>query len=265
MNPRDYQLWMEKAFLYIEAALGQELATPSRICMTEEYFRSAFVRGLAASRPDLADRVRTEENASWSTNGCWKCQTTDGQRRPLQHDVAVVPNDDDAGMLCEVKWVKTASASAIARDVWKLLLSRGTAAEQQATRTYLLLGGEAKPLSDTLESLRDNHLNLRWSNAGGGSGTVRATRDFSATSFLGSTLGSRDLDYILGWGSNPRHRRDPPATWASWRISRRFSPWLRTIEGTGWRAVMFEIHHHGASNNSRLNLGNFKNSLTFVC
>jgi hypothetical protein len=129
VTPAEYQQWMEKAFLYVEAALGQELATPSRVCMTEDYFRSALVRGMAASRPDLAHRIKTEEDASWTTNGCWQCNTTEGQRRPIQHDVAVAPDMHDAGLLCEVKWLKAANASAIGRDVWKLILSRGTTAE----------------------------------------------------------------------------------------------------------------------------------------
>jgi hypothetical protein len=264
MSPTDYQHWMEKAFLYVEAALGQELATPSRVCMTEDYFRSALVRGMAASRPDLAHRIKTEEDALWTGNSCWQCHSTQGQRRPIQHDVAVMPNGNDNGLLCEVKWLKAANASAIGRDVWKLILSRGTTAELQAKRTYLLIGGERRPLSATLATLRASHIDLRWSNAGRGAGPP-ASRELSAESYLASALGDRELKYVLGWGTNPRHVREPPASWASLRITRRFDPWVRTIDGVGWRAVLFEIHHHGAASPDHLAWAAFQHILQFTC
>ncbi len=264
MNPTDYQRWMEKAFLYVEAALGQELATPSRVCMTEDYFRSALVRGMAASRPDLAHRILTERNAAWTNSGCWKCQTIDGQRRPIQHDVAVVPDGNDNGLLCEVKWLKAANASAIGRDVWKLILSRGITGEQQAIRTYLLIGGEGQPISQTLSTLRNSHIDLRWSNAGRKSGPP-ASRDLNVDPFLASTLGDRELKYVLGWGNNPRHLREPPECWAAFRVTRRFNPWVRTVEGTGWRAVLFEIYHHGAASQDHLDWATYRSGLQFVC
>ena len=264
MNASEYQNWMQKAFLYVEAALGQELATPSRVCMTEDYFRSALVRGLAASRPDLASRIATEVDAPWTTNGCWQCGTTNGQRRPMQHDVAIRPDAADQGLLCEVKWLKASNPAVIARDVWKLLLSRTTDAEQQARRTYLLLGGESAALSASLESLRHHHVDFRWSNAGRQGGPP-ATRGLSVTAFLATTLGSSELEYVLGWSSNPRHYRTPPAMWAAMRVSRRYEPWVRAIDGTKWRAVMFELHHHGAANANVLNTATFQAGLGLAC
>ena len=60
----EYERWMERAFLYVEAALATELATPSRVCMSEEYFRTALVRGLSHSEPAEAHRIDTEYAAN---------------------------------------------------------------------------------------------------------------------------------------------------------------------------------------------------------
>jgi hypothetical protein len=265
MNSSDYQSWMRKAFLYVEAALGQELATPSRVCMTEDYFRSALVRGLAASRPDLAHRIDTEVDARpWTTHQCIQCGTTDGQRRPMQHDVAVIPDSNDQGLLCEVKWLKSPNPKAIAGDIWKLLLSRGIDAEQQARRTYLLLGGEMKALSDSLNSLRKHHVDFRWSNAGRNGGTP-ATRKLSAAKFLASNLGTNEFKQVLGWSSNPRHFRISSNMWAEMKISRRYEPWVKAIDGTKWRAVMFELHHFGVTADTVLDTRDFLAGLLFHC
>jgi hypothetical protein len=43
MNASEYQDWMQTAFLIVESALAAELATPSRVCMTENYFRASLV------------------------------------------------------------------------------------------------------------------------------------------------------------------------------------------------------------------------------
>ena len=88
MNSNECQLRFKQAFLAVEAALAQELLTPSRLCITEEYLRAEFVRGLAASRPDLAYRKDTEVEVPWSDNLCWTgANERPGQRRKIKHDM----------------------------------------------------------------------------------------------------------------------------------------------------------------------------------
>ena len=245
MTNLEYQKWMQKAFLYVEAALGQELATPGRVCMTEEYFRTSLVRGLVASRPDLAHRIGTENNVPWSTSACGHCATEPGSGRPLQHDIAIMPNGDDAGLLLEAKWVKRSAAKAILQDIWKLILSRGTEPEGQAIRCYLLLGGESEELSNTLRELRKGKVDLRWSNAG--RGTTKATRKLDLSAVMKTQSGKNALETLLGWGAGKnRHYRETAMFWQIVNVTRRFDPWVRTVDGIGWRSVLFEIHHHGA-------------------
>lgn len=264
MTTLEYKAWMEKAFLYVEAALGQELATPGRVCMTEEYFRTSLVRGLSASRPDQAHRIRTEGDAPWSNSACGHCAQAPGGGRRLQHDIVLLP-DNDGGLLLEAKWVKGQAAKAIAQDIWKLVLSRGLTAEGQAARCYLLIGGEAEALSDTLTQLRLAKADLRWSNAG--RGKTRASRPLNLHSLLNSKLGKEALESLAGWGTAPsRHYRRTPDFWRIVTITRRFDPWLRTIEGTGWRAVLFELHHHGAdAMNQTITWASVANVLTRKC
>jgi len=94
MNQTEYQDWMERAFLYVEAAMSMELATPSRVCMSEEYLRSSLVRGLSHSMPGEANRVSIEWGSPWSDRPCWDdgCGATPGQGRKVQHDVRIEPN-----------------------------------------------------------------------------------------------------------------------------------------------------------------------------
>lgn len=130
MNQTDYQNWMARAFLYVEAALAMELATPSRVCMSEEYLRSSFVRGLSHSKPADAQRVSIEWEAPWTDSICWKDgQSVPGQGRKIQHDVRVVQEPAPAqelGLAGEAKWLKQAKSEEIVRDIWKLMLSRST-------------------------------------------------------------------------------------------------------------------------------------------
>lgn len=264
MNSSDYRKWMERAFLYVEAALATELASPSQICMTEDYLRASLVRGLAHSKPSQADRIDTEFDAPWGGRSCWKPCGEQPPGRAIQHDVAVSPNDDDEGMVCEVKWLKSANAPAVARDIWKLALTRTTSSEGSATRCYMLLGGEADPLSATLRTLREHGVDLRWSNAGG-QGNARASRDLLLSKFLTSQLGSKALEYQLTWGSKHVHMREPVDCWRALRVTRRCNPWVRTVDNIGWRAVLFEFHHHGAADDEILDVSAFKAAFAFTC
>lgn len=264
MNAGEFQDWMERAFLLVEAALATELATPSRVCMTEDYFRSSLVRGLAQSRPEFANRVTSEADAGWSNTPCWHDPAhVPGQGRPIQHDVAVTPHGNDHGLVCEVKWLKSGQAKAVAKDIWKLALSRSVHAEGQSIRTYLLIGGESHAMSTTLASLRASGIDLRWRNASGQA--PPATREASLEAFATTSLGSESLRSLLSWGSNPKHFRHPPQCWGRVKITRRVAPWLRTIDNMGWRAVLWEIHHHGVSAQTHMPWNQIQQAMPFTC
>ncbi|MCR9075169.1 MAG: hypothetical protein NXI07_03940 [bacterium] len=241
MNASDYQHWMERAFLYVEAALSMELATPSRVCMSEEYLRSSFVRGLSHSKPEAADRVSIEWAAPWTDAVCWRDGvSTPGQGRKVQHDVRVNPEAKtvEAGLACEVKWLKQAKSEEIVRDIWKLALSRGKAAHGQALRCYLLVGGEGTAFKNTTDTLRSNHLALQWR------GDSSATVDFRLGARVQNSPSQKAIKNLLAW-SNSDHARTPPQCLKYMRCVRRAS-WYRTLDGIKWRMGLWELTSHSA-------------------
>lgn len=240
-----YNDWMAKAFVHVEGALGQELVTPGRIFMTEDYFRSALMRGLMNSKPELSTSVKPELSADWSSNECAFCGRKRGKGRPLQHDVGVV-SEADPGMILEAKWIKAPAAKMIVQDLWKLILSRGTDKESNAPRCYLLIGGEAKALSKTFDQLRNSGLDLRWSKAG--PGKTRNKQELNVDELLKTEIGLAALQELIGWGKTNHHYRILPPVWKKMFITRRTDSWVKTIDGVGWRAMLYDIHHHGADN-----------------
>lgn len=243
MNQTGYQKWMEKAFLYVEAALAMELATPSRVCMSEEYLRSSFVRGLSHSNPNEASRVSIEWDAPWTDSPCWKDGvTTPGQGRKIQHDVRVDPENvlAENGMACEAKWLKQANAAEIVRDIWKLTLSRSTSAHGNSLRCYLLVGGEGDAFENTMDTLRANVIYLNWRDGSD------ATTEVSLNALARKALGKNSLRKLLSWGPKRKYVRTPPACLRKIRILRRAS-WYRTLEGTKWRMGLWELTSWGAA------------------
>lgn len=220
MNSSEYQIWLKRAFLGVEAALAQELLTPSRICMTEEYLRVSFVRGLTAAEPDESKRVIIEEPAGWTNNAA-----TDGSGKiasgsPIRHDIAVKKNSTDAGMLCEVKWLKQAKASEIARDIWKLALSRSDSRGLDAVRTYLLVGGENRAYLNALETLKKSNIHFLWSTKK--TGKWPRASEMSLHKFAETSLGRDALLGLLAWGKKQKkYYREPNPCLSKLRISLR--------------------------------------------
>lgn len=128
MNATDYSNWLIGAFCYCEAALAEEIATPSQLCITEELVRSALVRGLGHTRPGEAARLRTEEPAPYSGAACWNGAHSVPSGRPVQHDIEVAAGPNDSGAVVEVKWLKQIKAAELARDFWKLAFAADEAA-----------------------------------------------------------------------------------------------------------------------------------------
>jgi hypothetical protein len=267
MNTSDYQDWATRAFLFSEAALTQELAfTPagggdaaagsSTAAISEELVRAAFVKGLVHTQPAEAHRIRTEFNAK-ASDVCWHDPTHQhpGTGRPLQHDVVVLAGADrnglaDAGMFVEVKWLKAQKTDEVARDIWKLLFARGTAAPGAAPRVYLLIGGEKAAFTRTMNGLRAAGADLRWSNArAGASGPGR--RLLAVDKFFAKGAGRSAFQSLLTWKSKSGnattvHYREPQACLSSAYITRRVH-WQRTVLGTSLRLVLWEITNHGAA------------------
>lgn len=233
-----------------EGSLASELATLSRLSITEDYVRSSVVRGLILANPASAERVSKEANVSWFRNQCiFDANHVPAAGRPIQHDVSVASNNEDAGLACEVKWLTQAKAKEVAADIWKLALSRSTQAEATAMRTYLLLGGESDAFADCLSLLRKVSLNLRWSPAGRGSGKWPDPTTLSLDRSLDKSLGFNSWDNLLCWGEQ-KHRRKSPDTWTSLRASLRARWYRRVTTTTGalkWRMVLWELDHRGVA------------------
>jgi hypothetical protein len=265
MTAGEFQAWMSKAFLVVESALAMELATPSRVCMTDEYLRSSLVQGLSYSMPANAARVTAELPVSWTGSPCWRDPTHPiSTGRPIQHDVAVQPDAVDSGLVCEVKWLKQAKADELAKDIWKLALSRSNTAEGQALRTYLLVGGEGDALSDTLATLRKNRIDLRWSQAGR-QGRTPGPREVSLRRFLDKKLGEKALGSLLSWGNKPnKHYRTPSHCWSALRVSVR-ATWLRSADTARWRAILWELDHRGTENTDEIDWNTVSQSWSFGC
>jgi hypothetical protein len=263
MTTISHREWLRRAFLFAEAALNQEIITPGRVCITEDYFRSAFVRGLLSAKPDLAHLVRSEHTAMWSANSCHFCACAQGRGRPIQHDVAILPSEFNPGVVCEVKWTKRPSAEGIAKDIWKLLITRGGETERQAWRSYLLIGGEQPAFSETLNQLRTSGINLRYSCAG--RGVTRTKVQVSLDTFRRSNLGRKSLAALTGWGARKRHYRSVPDIRSDIIITRRCEPWIQRVESAKWRAVLYELHSFGTSGSPVLAANDLYQSLSSSC
>jgi len=256
---------MARAFLLVESALAAELATPTRLIMTEEYIRASFARGLCLSNPDQAFRVTTEHTANWSNSTCYSDRShSPSQGRPIQHDVAVVPDENDAGMACEVKWLKQAKAADIAKDIWKLAFSRSTEAEKKALRTYLLIGGETKYLSESFRTLQRSKIDIRWSLAGRTQG-IPGPRNFPLDQALSRdrSVVYRSWADLISWG-NPKHFRQCPDTWSNLRCTVR-ERWRKSSGDVRWAAVLYELHHHGVGDTAIIDWSAAMSRLTFGC
>jgi len=267
LNAGEYQVWMKQAFLIVEGALATELGTSARLCMTEDYVRGALVRGLLLSNPQQANRVERERAAWWSASPCIYDPAHVPTGRPLQHDVAVRPTNADSGMVCEVKWLTQAVASRVACDIWKLVLSRGTTAEGNALRTYLLLGGTSQEFSRAIQALRAVGFNLRWSAAGPGGQMPRPTV-LSMAQSLSQSLSLNAWKDLAGWGGKTWHLRTSPAAWASMRASMR-SRWFRTIPNgpstVGWRLVLWELDHRAVKSTAQLQWAHYNQAVHRRC
>jgi len=245
MRGSDFTKWMTCAFHHTQAVLLQEIIKP-RAYVSEELVRTALVHGLVQSKPSEAHRIDVEGQVSWSGNQCWFNQShgSPGKGRTIQHDVIVEAADGDPGAACEVKWLKGQKAKAVAQDVWKLALSRSNRPERKALRTFLLIGGERKKLSETTRYLEDNgKLNVNWSKRGGRRPGLPRPTDVSLESFLKTATGKGSLVKLIAWG---KHHRTPPPCLRSLRLTARAS-WELTVQTHGWALCLLELHRHGAS------------------
>ena len=272
MQASDARKWMTRAFLGVEAAVANELLTLTRVCMTEEYIRTALVRGMMLSRPGHTGSIITEFAPEWACKPmvvCWNNSVHVPNRgRPPQHDIAVMRNNSSTPeILCEVKWIKKNAprSKEIAKDIWKLAFSRSLAREKEAIRTYFVIGGESVAFSDTLSSMKQSDMNIVWSEAGKSSTPNRRGR-LQLGSFFKSTLGEESFKSLMSWGKNPVHFRQPPSCWFEIKATC-CRAWLCTIEGTGWRVVLWELNHYGVGEESNFEIdwNSEKLHYPFVC
>lgn len=272
MNTDNAQSWMEAGFLAVEGAMATEIATAKQISMSEDFIRGAMLRGLLMSKHNHKGTVLREYTPEWARAHCWNNPVhKQGKGRKPQHDVAIVavpklPNAKELPLaICEVKWIKSASvrmAELVAKDIWKVAFTVGTAPPGSACKGYLLIGGVDNHLSATLKLLR-NAVKLSWSEAG------RPTRRIHVPSvriggFLDHTVGATAFSSLLKWGAIP-HYRQPPSIWWHLRADC-LHTWLRTTrDGVRWRIALWELHHRAVADKFELDWARIAPTFGFTC
>lgn len=239
---------MIRAFLQVKAALSAEIATCSGEFISEDYIRSALLRGLMLSDPKQAHRVQAEMDAPWSACQPWNAAAGAADTRARQHDIGVSPEGADNGLVCEVKWLKQAQTLKVMQDVWKVAFTRRMCNEAQCVRTYLLIGGEHKAFSETLTSLHKNKWNFRWSSAGRGEYMKPESR------ILNLSLALQRSKSVLNAAAAVLNRgksglRTPPECAHSLRLSV-CDIWHLKVGNRSWTAVLWELDHRGVNENT---------------
>lgn len=243
MNGSDYRDWMRRAFWATQGRLLAEISKKYTY-MSEEKVRTFFLEGLVLAEPSEAQRVTEEQDVSWSIAKCWHDPAhgdSSGPGRRIQHDIWIAPQKaDQPALACELKWLKERKPKELAKDVWKLALSRNTVNEQGALRTYLLVGGEKDVFAPTLSTLRKQGVDLKWSRRGNQSGVrLPAPRKFSLKRFFDSG-GENALSHLCSWGSKPSHMRQPPDCRDELRLTC-VESWEKIVCLRGWRIALWEI------------------------
>lgn len=242
--PANNTEWIKRAFFHVQATLLGEIVTHSGDYVSEDYVRSAMLRGLILTNPNQAGRVAAEMPATaWMNNLPWNGNPAPAHESPVRHDVGVNPQAGDAGILCEVKWLKQAQTSAIIQDIWKLAFSRGIAVEQNCPKTFLLIGGQHDPFSTVLTSLQNNDLNFRWSNAG------RGPYKMPTPKILNLDKGLTDHQFVRKAAAKVLNRgasgmRTPPNCVQKLRLSVRHV-WHERVGNRSWTIVLWELDHRG--------------------
>ncbi len=265
MNGRDYRDWMLRAFCATQGRLLAEISKKFSY-VSEEKVRMAFMEGLVLAEPSEAHRVKEEQVVSWSTAPCWHDALhgeASGAGRRIQHDVWIDPkNEGEPALACELKWLKQRKPLEIAKDVWKLALSRGTTSERDALRTYLLVGGEKEVFAPTLASVRDKHIDLKWSRRGSrSSGSLPPPRKFSLKRVLDSG-GDQSFSKLCRWGANPSHMRCPPDCKDQLRLTC-VESWEKVVGARGWRLALWEIDAFSCK--GAMDWKGYKASVQFKC
>ena len=247
MNGTEYREWLKRGFHITNAMLLAEIAKGrKKVYMAEEKVRTAFVEGLLLAKPEAANRVSEEKPASWRGNVCWNnpAHGSEGKGSPLRHDVWI-DGDGDPGAVCELKWLKAKKGKEVAQDIWKLALSRGTTLELSSLRCFMLVGGTRSAFTGTLDALRVDGADFRWSKRGGKKGrTLPDPRNIDLEAFQGTPIGGSAFAGLLGWGKSPRHTRTPPPCRKDMRIACRAS-WELSVGGRRWRLALWELDARG--------------------
>jgi hypothetical protein len=234
MTPAQLREWCDRAFYQVESSVAHKLVVPANH-VSEEIVRDAFKEGLTLASPPDAPRVGVETDAAWDGNVCLHCGIVPGgPGRKIQHDVHVAPGADP-GLLCEAKWLKQRKADEIAKDIWKLALSRGLLADANARRCLLLVGGEAQAVHETAKTLEKNGVVLPFGETGKQGRPSDKILDLRH--FMGTQTGRRSLTALLSRGT---HHRTPPDCWERFRI-KRLNLWVGQAGSDNWKVGLFEM------------------------
>lgn len=246
MTKDDLRKWHSEAFSYVQGMLLQCIWAGAYEYMSEERVRLSMLNGLVVARPSEAHRARVEDPVPWTDSPC-ACGAKVKQGRKRSFDLGVAA-DSGTGLLaaCEVKWLKTPQAQAVAQDIWKLVLTQDALGPKTAMSAFLLLGGEQDAVRRTFDQLKlGGKATLKWSAAGRQKG-LPGGWPIDLKRAEATTGPWRDaLEQVLGRGSGAkRHYRTPPACWDSTAVIIR-ETWCMTAGKRHWRLVLWEFAHDG--------------------
>src|SRR5690606_35520499 len=142
--------------VFVAARIGKALGEPTRRTMAEEDVLIAYIRGVQATAPTEAHRVRLEHPIPLHGASCVSHDAPiKGKGRALAAVIVIDPAATGRqALVCELKLLKntrknkpTDRSAEVIQDLWKLALTRSTGAKFS---TYLLVGGDAASFSATL-------------------------------------------------------------------------------------------------------------------
>ena len=244
--------WAQRAFLKVEAALLDRMASHAAHNITEETLRDALFRGLSEAEPQRQSHVKPEGRVAWHENLCFSCQKKPGSGKRKAHDVVVdahqyLNHPANPGLVCEVKWLKKNQRreGEILADILRLALTRGAAKEGSAARTFLLVGGESKTFGRTIRALETEKVTLRWAPSGNQSTPDLMPGDTKLNLRLllkRSKLAQKEFQALMVFTGG--HYRLPPDLWRTYKIALRCR-WLQTSGNRSWRMALWELHRWG--------------------
>lgn len=241
MNTLDYTHWVERAFLHVEGVLLQRSVRESPTRISEATIQESLIDGMKNAKESRAVDVRAHGDVPWNRSpDIINASRVFGQGSAKQHDVVVQRGGLPMEVAIEIKWLKNNASDEILMDLWRLVLTHGTAKkEKDSCRTFMLIGGLKSSFQETIAALRDRGVVLRWSPQG-----QPEHWPPPSTVSLGRLANKTDGQTALlkSLRRRPDYHRTPPEVWWNVRCSVVARSW-KTIRGAEWKIALWEIDH----------------------